>query len=339
MTIGPLKSNLIVLSACELFSMSGKLWQVKHEYPNNEGRTPHEAVESHWRNGDNQVIFLSAGQNRLTPFFVLAMPFEPARFTLTKSPLAIVLAQFCLRHPVLEPTLAQLRHSLRAIGLERLTKKNERSVSVSPGSLNPAVKDTQISVLLDTKSTKGVSFAGNAFSYFTGRHTSFAEFVEDLSSIIDAVSRSGPSFEATSVALRYINVFEIGSEPTTVVKRSLGGLDRRGLGKDHHHHNYEFWCDTDHSRLTVRFSTTHGDRKPAQLGHAEAVFPPECLRSYDDNVGHLDIFANTRNLGQPADWLAAQSILQDMNLRIEQAFLNAIDEAALIETFGAREKP
>jgi uncharacterized protein (TIGR04255 family) len=264
------------------------------------------------------------------------MHFEPSNFTLSEPPLAVVLAQFCLGHPVLQPTLDQMRSSLRSSGLERLTKKVERSVTISPGSLNPNVQDRQISILLDSNSTKGLSIAGNELSCFTGHHTSFAEFVEYLSHIAESVSYGGSAFQVISIALRYINVFEIGNDPTTVVKSSLAGLDRTHLGKEHHHHNYEFWCDTEHGRLTVRFSTTHGDRKPAQMGHAEAVFPPKFLRSYDETVGHLDIFANTKTLSPPATWKESKAILQDMNLNIEQAFLNAINESAMVDKFGAK---
>ncbi len=267
-----------------------------------------------------------------------AMRFEPSNFTLSNPPLAIVLAQFSLRQVFSQPILEDMRSSLRSIGLERLTRKNERSISFSPGSINPTVRDSQAWILLDSKYTKGLSVVGSDLSCFTGHHSGFEDFVAYLSSIVSTISHGGTVLQVASIALRYINVFEIGNDPTIVVKNTLGGLDRTNLGKEHHHHNYEFWCDTDHGRLTLRFSTAHGDRKPAQLGHAEAVFPTECLRSYDETVGHLDIFTNTTNLGAPVNWEDSKAILKIMNMNIEQAFLNAINESALVERFGAKVK-
>lgn len=266
------------------------------------------------------------------------MPFEPGHFRLSKAPLAMVLAQFTLQRAVSSQSLGQLRESLRSNGLERLTKKRERSVSFTPASINPVLRDSEAWILLDSKSTKGVSVADKAISCFTSDYTSFSEFSAYHGSIATSLSSCGSSFEATTVALRYVNVFDVGDDPTTVVTKSLGGLNRTGIGKEHHHHNYEFWCDTDYGRLALRFSTTHGDRKPAQLGHAEVVFPTEFLKSYDDLVGHLDICANTKTLSQPANWAGTATILEGMNLSIEQAFLNAINEDSLVSKFEAKAK-
>ncbi len=263
------------------------------------------------------------------------MNFEPSKFTLSKPPLAVVLAQFGLQYPISDSTLNNMRSSLRRAGLERLTKRRDRTVSFSPPSIEPKVQDLEVSILVDSKNSKGVSVAGNTISCFTGRHSNFTDFIQYLSQVVASISGGGGTFEATSVALRYINVFEIGDDPATVVKQSLRGLERFNLGKEHHHHNYEFWCDTDQGRLTLRFSTTHGDRKPAQIGHADVVFPHDRLTSYDVMVGHLDIFANTNALSPPSNWEASKGILQRMNLDIEQAFLNAIDESALVNKFGA----
>jgi uncharacterized protein (TIGR04255 family) len=264
------------------------------------------------------------------------MSFEPSKFVLVRPPLAVVLAQFGLRSPISDESVNLVRKSLHAIRLDRAMKKHERSVSFNPPSIEPKIQDLLVYNFLDSANTQGVSVAGSTVSCFASEHHNFSRFVDYLSSVVAAISVAGIAFDVTSIALRYINVFEADGDPATVVKRSLRGLDHANLGKEHHHHNYEFWCDTDEGRLTVRFSTMHGDQKPAQIGHAVAVFPSRCLRSYDVMVGHLDIFANTtRSLNPPISWEASKRVLQAMNRNIEQAFLNAIDETALIEKFGA----
>jgi uncharacterized protein (TIGR04255 family) len=212
---------------------------------------------------------------------------------------------------------------------------------VTPASINPIVTEFDVWTLIDSNNTKGIAIAGKSLSCFMSTDDGFQAFSDYIGSIATAMLACGWTFEVTSIALRYVNVFEIGDDQTTVVTKSLGGLKRDGIGKDHHHHNYEFWCDTDYGKLTLRFSTTHGDKKPAQLGHAEVVFPARSLRSYDEVVGHLDIFAATHTnkpLNPPADWASTAAILKTMNLTIEQAFLNAINEDALVDKFGAEVK-
>lgn len=266
------------------------------------------------------------------------MPFEPGKIRLSASPLAMVMAQFTLQKVISVEAMNTVRESLRKIGISRLTKKRERSVSITPASINPVVKDFESSILLDPMNSKGVSAAEKSVSCFTSAYTSFGEFLSFAGEVVRSLSDRQTPFDCTSIALRYVNVFDIGNDPTTIVTQSLGGLKRTGIGKDHHHHNYEFWCDTEYGKLTLRYSTMHGDRKPAQLGHAEVVFPTRFLKSYDELVGHIDIIANTKTLSTPVDWNETTKILQKMNLSIEQAFLNAINEEALRSRFGAEEK-
>lgn len=269
------------------------------------------------------------------------MPFEPGHFKLADAPLAVVLAQFTLQRAVSSESFVKLRESLRSLGLERMTKKRERSVSITPASINPVVTDFDVWTLIDRMNTKGMAIAGKSLTCFMATHVSFQAFSAYIGGITTAMSACGSTFETTSIALRYVNVFEIGDDPTTVVTTSLGGLNRDGIGKDHHHHTYEFWCDTDYGKLTLRFSTTHGDKKPAQLGHAEVVFPMRFLSSYDEIVGHLDIFAATsanKPLNPPADWISTAATLKTMNLTIERAFLNAINEVAIVSKFKAESK-
>jgi uncharacterized protein (TIGR04255 family) len=259
-------------------------------------------------------------------------------FTLANSPLAVVLAQFSLHRSIDRPAIERLRNPLRQVGLERLTKKNARTVSVTPQSITPVVKDVESWVLLDAAGTKGLAVSENTLSCFVSDYQGFVAFSGYLCEVVNRLSAVGHEFFASTIALRYVNVFELDDDVTKVLTGSLGGLPTSNLGTEHYHHTYEFWCDIADGRLTLRFATAHGDRKPAQLGHAEAVFPPNRLRSYDDIVGHLDIFAANPKPVPPKDWQSTRDVLGRMNLKIEQAFLNAVREEALVQMFGAKEK-
>lgn len=266
------------------------------------------------------------------------MSFQPGNFRLKASPLALVLVQFSVSVAI-DLTAETLRECLKTCGLEKLTKKFERNVTVNPTSPAPVVQDRTVCILLDSDGDSGISVVDNTFAYFTNKHETYDDLANTLSKLIECIESAARPISITSVALRYVNAFRIAKHHTEVVSDSLGGLSRNGLVKEHHHHNYEFWCETDDGRLHTRFATDHGDRKPKQLGHSEQVYPHRAIWSYEQSIGHLDIFETSNNMVQsPIDWPTASMMLKRMNLNIEQAFLNAVKEDAMVNQFGAEAK-
>ena len=256
------------------------------------------------------------------------MTFQPGKIELGNPPLALVLVQISIQSPI---DVSTVRECLKQLGLERLTKKLQKNVSVNPTSLSPVVQDRSIFIFLDSGRKRGLSICNNDIAYFTADHRSFDSLFGEFHKTLECLGVKEKVI--TSAALRYVNAFKYDNSPTDVVRDSLGGLDRTGLPLPHHHHNYEFWSETNDGRLHTRFATDHGDRKPKHLGNAEEVYP-SFIWSYDDNAGHLDIYEMANKLQQtPTDIVGLEKILRRMNLNIEQAFINAIKPEVMKNRF------
>lgn len=259
------------------------------------------------------------------------------KLSLENPPVAIVLAQFTLATPTGSQVSLELRELLKQVGLVRMTTKHERSVTLRPDSAAPEIRERVVTVFLDKDHELGVSLDGSNLVCFTGKHKDFSHFLLFLSDIVRCTITAEINFLVTTIALRYINVFDIENDSLDVMSESLRGVRWKGLGKSHHHHKYAFWCETDRGRLDFRFTTEHGDRQPADLGHAASVFSPKHLRSSDEIVGHLDIFESSKPAKEGLGWEQTKEYLTEMNRTIEAAFINAIDPQALIERFGRTE--
>lgn len=266
------------------------------------------------------------------------MAYAPGKFRLKNPPLALVLAQFELCESV-NRSGEEVRDSLRVYGLERLSKKLERKVTIRANDLTPIVQNSDTFIIVDANNTRGVSVSRSLVNYFTSTHTGFASFLENVSKALSCLGRPIDDLRFKAISLRYVNAFHIDTSLTEIVRDSLGGIDRTAFQHDHHHHLYHFWCETNNGRLDVRFSTEHGDSKPKDLGHAEIVYPPRYLWSYDQLVGHLDIFETWKKKADTSyvDWEGGVDVLKTMNCNIEQAFLNVIRPEAMRSRFGAEE--
>lgn len=263
---------------------------------------------------------------------------NPAKLSLTNPPVAIVLAQFSLNALILTNQASCLRENFRRIGLSRMTRKHERTVSLRPGSLQPDVREKVVTVFLDPEHQRGVSLDGNNLVYFSGKHVDFSGFAAALSEIVQCFETGGVEFQAKVIALRYVNVFEIFDDNLGVMSESLRGVDWKKLGNCHHHHKYYFWCETDRGRLDLRFTTEHGNKRPENLGHADEVFSTTHLRSSDETVAHLDIFETTNPAKNTWNWDHSQNLLIEMNRTIEAAFIHALAPEALVQRFGKLEE-
>ena len=258
------------------------------------------------------------------------------KLSLSDPPVAIVLAQFTLLSPI-APLDPRLRELFKQIGLLRMKSKHERRFSLRPDSHVPEVREKVVTIFLDQRQERGVSLDGNNLIYFTGMHTNFSEFAEALSEIVACTTPGGIDFKFQSMALRYVNVFEILEDNLDVMSSSLRGMNWKNLGNRHHHHKYQFWCETDRGRLDLRFATEHGDKLPENLGHAADVFSPMHLRSSDEIVAHLDIFETTKPVTDSSACSRWKNCLKEMNRTIEAAFIDAIDPVALVQRFGKKE--
>lgn len=260
--------------------------------------------------------------------------FQPGKIKLEASPLALVVLQVSLQQPI--KVDSELRTCLRTCGLERLTKKLQNNVSVNPTNLSPVVQKREIFVFLSPDSKRGLSISEKQIAYFKNDHSGFNDLLDDFQKISQCLELANNLFE--TISLRYVNAFKFSQSATEVVEDSLGGLNREGLGKPHHHHNYEFWCETEDGRLHTRFSTDHGDRTPKQLGDAEAIYPSRFRWSYDEHVGHLDIFETSKPLSaNPVNHEGATEVLRRMNLNVERAFINSIKNEVMSELFKAKQ--
>ena len=259
------------------------------------------------------------------------------KLTLRNPPVAIVLAQFALAPSTSSQVSHQLRELLKSVGLVRMTTKHERSVTLRPDSPTPDIRERVVTVFLDVNHEKGVSFDGSNLLCFTGNHKDFDSFLLFVSDIVQCTVTAKINFVFTNIALRYINVFEIEDDCLDVMTESLRGMRWQDIGKPHHHHKYSFWCETDRGRLDFRFATEHGDRPPADLGHAASVFSPKHLRSSDEIVGHLDIFESSKPSKDGFGWEKTKDYLIEMHQTIEAAFINAINPISLAERFGRTE--
>lgn len=259
------------------------------------------------------------------------------KLTLKNPPVAIVLAQFTLASQTGPQVSPKLRELFKSVGLVRMTTKHERSVTLRPDSPTPDIRERVVTVFLDKDHERGVSLDGSNMICFTGNHKDFSHFLLFLSDIVQCTITAEVTFLVTNIALRYINVFDIEDDSLDVMTESLRGVRWQGLGKSHHHHKYSFWCETDRGRLDFRFVTEHGDRQPADLGHAASVFSKRHLRSSDEIVGHLDIFESSKPTKDGFGWEQTKEYLIEMNRTIETAFINAINPQALNQRFGRKE--
>ncbi len=259
------------------------------------------------------------------------------KLTLSNPPVAIVLAQFTLFPSNSSHVSPTLRELFKSVGLVRMTTKHERSVTMRPDSPTPEIRERVVTVFLDKDHEKGVSLDGSNLICFTGNHKDFDSFLLFLSDIVQCAVTAKIEFVVKNIALRYINVFDIEDDSLDVMAESLRGVRWQSLGKSHHHHKYSFWCETDRGRLDFRFATEHGDRHPADLGHAASVFSPKHLRSSDEIVGHLDIFESSKPSKEGFGWEKAKDYLIEMHRTIEAAFIIAINPIALKERFGRME--
>lgn len=262
------------------------------------------------------------------------MAYKPGKFKLTNPPLALVIAQVGFADSVAaDQYVVQLRTCLSNLSVPLSIHSQKTEPNVTPPNMN--LTRSLVHLFVNQDRTHGLTLAPGGIAIFTSRHGGYDAFVALLREVFECVQDIGIELNSRGLGLRYVNVMEADGQYDPI-DATLAGLRRKGLEQfEHFHHKYEYWCVTEKGRLHVRCVSQHGDRLPEQLSHAEAVFPTTRLKSYEDTVYHLDIFENVQ-FSEPFGQAAFMDQLDGMHLRIDQAFLNAVSEDALVD-WGAEE--